>query len=294
MEVNPLARRQIFGAVETALGRANVAGVFPTPLNQVAEAVGIDEILDLSQLPEELIAKKPRAWRRLLGAYLFKTETAFVDLSQPRGRARFIQAHETGHRVIPWHADSYYLDNEHRLFRDTEEKLELEANLAAAYLIFQGRRFHEQALDYERSIKTPIALADQFGASFHATIRYYVEHHPDPIAVLIAGRYLHANGTVPVWSSVESPSFRMRYGGFVSYLPDGKLTLSEGQGPFSELARAAFSAVEPPIRKIEVQTPHGEELKLTAEAFFNQRCLFLMVAPRGHIRMGRRIAIAAG
>jgi hypothetical protein len=43
------------------------------------------------------------------------------------------------------------------LFRETEEKLELEASFAAAMLIFQGDRFHARALDYENSIKTPKA-----------------------------------------------------------------------------------------------------------------------------------------
>lgn len=294
MEVNPLARRQILAVVEATLSRADVTGHFPTPLDRVADVAGISEIVDISEVPQELVIKKPRAWRRLLGAYLFRAETAFVDLAQPIGRARFIQAHEMGHRIIPWHEDSYYLDNEHRLFRETEELLEREANLAAAFLMFQGPRFHEQALGYERSIRTPIALAERFGASLHATIRYYVELHPDPVAVLIAGRYRRADGTVPLWSSVESPTFRARYGRLVSLLPKAKLSLGDGSGPVADLARAAFTAVEPPSQLLELVSPSGEAFKFSAEAFFNQRCLFFMVAPPRRVKMGRRISIAAG
>ena len=45
------------------------------------------------------------------------------------------------------------------------------------------------ALDYRVSIATPVALAAEYGASMHATIRYYALDHPDPVSVLVAGRY---------------------------------------------------------------------------------------------------------
>ncbi len=45
----------------------------------------------------------------------------------------------------------------------------------------------------------------------HATIRYYAMHMPDPVAVLIGARYTPAT-SVPVWDSIESPSFRVQFG----------------------------------------------------------------------------------
>src|SRR5205085_493732 len=116
-----------------------VAGVLPTPLDVVAEMAGISEVIDIGDLPAELIAKKPRAWKRILGALLYREQVIFVDRTQPEPRARFIQAHETGHEIIPWHRRSYELDDEVGLFRETKEQLDLEANLAGAYLIFQGQ-----------------------------------------------------------------------------------------------------------------------------------------------------------
>lgn len=112
--------------------------MFPTPLEAVADAAGVAELVNIRDLPEDIRVAKPSFLRRILGAYLYRTDTAFVDLSQPRGRKRFIQAHETGHKLIPWHEASYHLDDEGRLFRDTDEKLELEASFAAPMLIFQG------------------------------------------------------------------------------------------------------------------------------------------------------------
>lgn len=65
--------------------------------------------------------------------------------------------------------------------------------------MFQGGRFHARALDYETSLQAPIILAEQYGASFHASIRFYVEHHPEPVALIVAGRHQRADRTVPIW-----------------------------------------------------------------------------------------------
>lgn len=122
LAIDPFTRRQIAARTESAILTAGVAGTFPTPLEAVAEAVGVAELVNIGDLPEELRVAKPSFLRRILGAYLYRTETAFIDLSQPKGRKRFILAHETGHKIIPWHEPSYHLDDEPRLFRATEEK----------------------------------------------------------------------------------------------------------------------------------------------------------------------------
>ncbi|SRR6266545_1184220 len=219
---------------------SGVDGVLPTPLDLVGGAVAVDELVDIGELPEDLRRSTPGALRRILGAYLYRSDTAFVDLSQPSGRKRFIHAHEAAHKLIPWHEASFHLDDEKRLFRETEELLELEANLAAALLIFQGRRFHERALDYENSIKTPILLADQYGASLHVTIRFYVEHHPDPLALAIAGRFPRSDWTVPVFTGIESKSFGQRFGSIATLIPAVPVREQRNDGAIVPLARAAL------------------------------------------------------
>lgn len=292
-EINGLAQRQILHVVERKLVQADAAGVFPTPLDRVAEVAGIQEIIDLSDMPEAMLLKKPKALWRILGAYAFRARTAFVDLSQPLARVRFVKAHETGHLIIPWHEDSYYFDDEGRLFRNTEELLELEANFAAAHLIFQGPRFFERALDFERSINTPIAIADEFGASLHATIRYYVERHPDPIAAVIAGRFRRANGTVPIWASIESPTFRSSFGRLKDHLPGSALPVSD-DGPIGSVAGAALSDFDTQSDRVKLVSLAGKPRPFNVEAFFNQRCLFLMVTPHSLLRTGRQVVVAAG
>lgn len=289
--INELARRQILAATEQALRHADSYGVVPTPLKIVGEAAGIEDVIDISQAPAEIAPKRSRL-RKWLGAYLYRAETVFVDLSQPRGRARFIEAHELGHCVVPWHRDAY-IDDAQTLFSDTELMLELEANLAAAHLIFQGRPFFERALDYPVSLRTPLLLADQFDASLHATIRYYVEHHVEPLAVLILGRYRRLDGTVPIFIAVESVAFRERFGPIATRFPSGSFPLDNGN-PLGPLVRSSHLAVEPPQLELPLRDLSGASRRFVAETFFNNRCYFVTFAPSTRLRRGRRIKVATG
>lgn len=284
------ARRKIVAVAEDVLRRAGVAGIFPTPLEVVREAVGVRELVDISDLPDEPELKKPAGWRKVLGAYVYRAETTFVDLSQPTGRRRWIESHELGHGIVPWHRQSY-LDDERRLFRETEEKYEIEASIAGAHLIFQGNRFFERALEYPVSIRTPILLSNIVQASIHATLHYYVEHHPEPVAALIAGRYQRTDGTIPVWVGVDSVSFRERYGPLSARFPNKSIPF--GTGPIGKLLAAANAELEPPTSEVGMLDLNKVRRKFTAEAFFNQRCYFVVVAPARRLRRGRRIQIAS-
>jgi hypothetical protein len=286
--VNDLAQRQILAAAEQTLRRAEAYGVIPTPLGIVGEAAGVGAVVDISQLPAADVPT-PSRLRKWLGAYLYRAETAFVDLSQPRGRARFIEAHEIGHRVVPWHRGAY-VDDERTLFRDTELMLELEANLAAAHLIFQGPPFFERALDYPLSLRTPVLLADEFDASLHATIRYYVERHVEPIAVLILGKYRRFDGTLPIFFAVESAAFQQRFGPIASRFPLGSVPADEAK-PLGALVAASHLAVEPPQTKVVLRDLEGAQKALIAECFFNTRCHFVTFTPATRLKRGRRIKL---
>jgi hypothetical protein len=289
--INELARRQILGAAQQALKAADAFGVIPTPLDELGESIGVQEVIDISQLPEDLVLSKPSALKKLLGAYVFRAETAFVDFSQPDGRARFIQGHELGHRIVPWH-EGAYLDDERRLFRETEDLLELEANLAGAHLIFQGSHFFERALEFPVSLKTPLLLASEFRASLHATIRYYVEHHPEPVAVLIAGQYTRQDGTVPIFLALESAGFRSRFGAIATRFPTGSLPLDDSR-PLGPLLVTARDLADTSTAPVVLRDRNQEQQRCVAEAFFNQRCYFVMFAPATRLRSGRRIRIAS-
>lgn len=288
-----LARRQIVALTDSALRNAGVTGIIPTPLDVVAKAAGISEIVDISRLPRDIEARKPPALKRILGALLHRERVALVDRSQPEPRARLTEAHEIGHQIIPWHQAAFQLDDEERLLGRTRDQLEREAYLAGGHLIFQGEHFWGRALDYQVSIGTPVALAPEYGASLHAAIRYYVLHHPDPVAVLVAGRYQNSAGSVPVWESVDSPSFLARFGMLADRLA-GHLIIAGGEGqPLGDIAMKAMSGGEVAAKDVVIPDITGERCPFIAEALYNGHNQFVMVTGKKAARFGRRVRVAA-
>jgi hypothetical protein len=291
--VGDLARRQILAFTDSALRNAGVTGIIPTPLGAVAKAAGIAEVIDISRLPGDIAARKPPALKRILGALLHRERVALVDLSQCKPRARLTEAHEIGHQIIPWHEAAFQLDDEERLLGRTRDQLEREAYLAGGHLIFQGEHFWRRALDYQVSIGAPVALAPEYGASLHATIRYYVLHHPDPVAVLVAGRYQNSDGSVPVWESVDSPSFLAKFGMLAGRMAD-HLMIAGGDGqPLGDIAMKAMSGEAVAAKDVVIPDITGERRLFNAEAFYNRHNLFVMVTEKKAARFGRRIHVAA-
>jgi transcriptional regulator with XRE-family HTH domain len=292
-DLSEAARGRVAAVAERALEWAGVVDVVPTPLDQVATAVGITEVKEAAELPAEVVAHKPRVWKRVLGAIVFPAKTIYIDRqSQIQPRANFTQAHETAHMLLPWHETAFRIDDEKQLFYGTRDELELEANYAAAHLIFQGHRYHERALQNEVSIATPIDLARQYGASLHASIRFYVERHPDPVAVLVAGRYTQFDGTLPIWTSFESKAFLERFGRFADQLPGAGLPVVEPDLPLGQIAatvREAEGVVSDTITLIDF---HGDARRFVAEGFFNRYSVFIMVSPYRRIKTGRRVQIS--
>jgi hypothetical protein len=224
---------------------------------------------------------------------LHRERVALVDLSQCTPRARLIEAHEIGHQIVPWHQAAYQLDDEERLLGKTRNELEREAYLAGGHLIFQGEFFWGRALDYQLTISTPLALASEFGASLHATIRYYVLHHPSPVAVLVAGRYLNSHGSVPVWESVDSPSFLARFGMLADRMA-GQLVIAGGdRQPLGDIAMRAMAGGQVEAKDVIIPDVDNERCLFSAEAFYNRHNLFVMVTEKKAARLGRRIRVEA-
>ena len=282
-------RRQLPRLVEKALHDAGVVDEFPTPLGELQRVLGIEQVVSIDDLPDPPEAKRPPKWKRILGALLYREKTIFVDFSQGEERANFTEAHETAHQMIPWHEDAFILDHEDTLFRDVKQGLEEEANYGATALIFQNGRFHRKALEHERSISTPILLAPEYRASRHVTIRHYVEMHPDPLALLITGRY-PINGCLPIWHAVESDSFRMQFGPLGRLFPAQRL---DHPPSLLEIAEEAMgSTLKPPSCTVRVTDRRGTQRQFMAESFFNQYCVFLMFSPKARVRTGRRAVVA--
>lgn len=287
-------RRRVAGLAEDALRQAGVVGVLPTPMDAVQRVVGVRERIDMSELPQDLAAQKPAGWKRVLGALWFKERVVFIDGTEPDMRQLFTDGHEAAHAMCDWHEAILRMDNEDTLFRQLHAGIEAEANFGSSYLIFQGGRFHRRALRDQVSIRAPLALADRYGASRHATLHYYAELHPDPVALLIAGRRIRHDGTIPIWRSVESPSFLKRFGRLRDRLPDGILGAVEGDSaPLAEIITASRRAVDPPSKRVGIPDGDGTKVPFVAEAFYNQHCQFVLVTEEKARRLGRRLRLAS-
>ncbi len=293
-QLSRFTRQRIGKLAEDAIRRADVAGVIPTPMDRVQVAVGVRERIDMRKLPKALAAKKPGFMSRILGAYWHDERVVFIDRDQPESRQLWTDAHEGAHAMCEWHAPVLRLDNEDTLFKQLHPGVEAEANYGAGHLVFQGGRFHRQALEDQVSMRTPLELSGLYGASRHATLHYYVEEHPDAVGLLIAGRYSRADGSVPIWKSVESQQFLRRFGRLQNHLPDGKLAITDGEhAPLADIVVASRTALDPPSKTIQIADAGGTLRRFTAEAFFNRHCYFVFVADEKATRFGRRVRLAS-
>lgn len=291
--LSEFTRQRIRALAEDALRRAEVIDVLPTPIEAVQKVAGVSARPDIAEL-SALGGRRPPGLSRLLGALLFRERVVFVDRTQKAARVLFTDAHETLHVLCPWHEQSLLLDTEATLFREIREGIEREANYGAGHLIFQGDRFHRRALAEQVSLRTPLALADAYGASGHATTHFYVEEHPDALALLVTGLLRRADGTLPIWRSVESAEFRRRFGSLPCLLPGGRLSLHEDdRGPIAEIVEQSRLAVDPPSTTIRLPDRDGSEHRFVAEAYCNQHVHMVLVMERSARRLGRRLRLAS-
>lgn len=285
--LGPHSKERIAGISEALLRRAEVIDVLPTPMAAVHEAAGIQERLDISKLPADLEAKKPPKWKRILGALAFRERVVFVDRSDHPSRVVFTEAHEAIHAACPWHEPVLRLDNEETLDGSIRETVEAEANFGAANLIFQGNRFFRRSLMDQVAIATPLARSDEYGASAHATLHYYAQGHPDAVALMVTGRYRSGvDGTVPIWKTVESAPFELRFGKLDSRFPGSRLSLRGG--PIGEICVEAAKSAGTTSAKVAIHDRAGVSHKFVAEAYFNQHCYFVLVTERRARTLGRR------
>jgi hypothetical protein len=110
----------------------------------------------------------------------------YLDLNQKTKRKNFVQLHECGHEVLPWQsATLQFLEDDNTLNLDIKKSFEAEANYFASATLFQQDRFISELNKLPFEIKTSIHLAKVFGASFHATIRRYVENTKNRCALIV-------------------------------------------------------------------------------------------------------------
>lgn len=176
------------------LRKAGVDEHLPTPVETVVAVAGLVEDDDYV-LSESKIREAPRELRRLLRAAGRKIRGALdrrervVHINpavQVPAQRQFIRCHETMHHALPWQRDLVVLgDTASTLAPDIGIRFEREANQGAAELLFQLDLHERIARDYPTDMATPIALAEMFGASIHASFRRWIEHHDGAVCGIV-------------------------------------------------------------------------------------------------------------
>lgn len=178
---------------EKLVKRGGASGVLPTPIDDLIAASDLDLPEDptsqiasfLSGLKDGAKATFLSAMQKVRGIADLRERAIYIAPDVKPARVKWVKAHELAHQSIPWHhVDTGYRDDDVSLSQDAQEKFDQEANFFAGEVIFQGQRFQRMARDFSPSFSAVFKLADDHGASRHATLWRYVEDHDEQVAAV--------------------------------------------------------------------------------------------------------------
>lgn len=185
---------QIASLTEGLLQRADAAGRWPTPVDDIVAATDLTEPAS-NPLSPSILARAPKQLRnaiKAIGAGKIRAlldrreRTVYVDPSvEHEGRRSFLRLHETCHELFPWQQELAYADSDLTLSPSTWRLFEREANQGSAELMFQRERFATMAADYAINMGAVMELAGTVGASLRATLRRYAETHRRPVCGIV-------------------------------------------------------------------------------------------------------------
>jgi hypothetical protein len=205
---------------EALLRAAGAYGKYPTPVDDIVAARGLQESADFT-LDESALAAMPkrardlvrRAFRGLRGA-LDRRERV-VHISEHvthEGQKRFVKLHEVSHDNFPWQQQLVHADNDETLSRTTKILFEQEANQGAAELLFQRGGFANDAKSLAIGTAAVVHLANRYGSSLHAAFRRYAETHHEAVQVIRLSPGPNKDGSHTRYEQPRSAKWSQRFG----------------------------------------------------------------------------------
>ena len=205
-----------------ALYKSKAFGVFPTPVDKILTyaELKVDSSIDLSIVPSNFFARHSLALKRGLakirGVLDRSEKVIYLDLKQHESKQTFVKLHEAGHELCGWQGNMLkFLDDDETLDPDINDQFESEANFFASSALFQLDIFNDKVSEYPLELATCLQLKKLFGASFHATIRRYVEHSKKRCALLVLNKESKspfAAQCLSIRNYFQSPSFTQEWG----------------------------------------------------------------------------------
>lgn len=284
--LTPDQLRAVLKRAKHLLDRASVWERYPTPIADILEEAKLKvapvSIFDPASILGYIKNKTADAAHRIkhavakmFGVYDAEENVIHIDHTVKKSKQNFLKLHETGHHEIPTHkkAFRFFQDCEKTLAPDIADLFEREANNFARYVLFQGDGFAKLAADCKFEIKTPIKLAQKFGASVYASAREFARtsHRACLVYILEPIEFVEGIGARATVRRIEpSPAFKTQFG-----CPEETvITLNHTLGPILPIGRKMTSPRTLPIYDLS-----GTEHECVAEAFDTTFNVLILVYP---------------
>jgi transcriptional regulator with XRE-family HTH domain len=268
-------RAQIRGHTIALLRKADVLGEIPTPLEPVMDVSSLVLAGEIELEPE--MKKKlrqrfgdlvDRALDLIVGAVRFDNRDVYLKPDLYWLKKRFVQAHEIGHEMLPWHRELYaFLDDKTRIRADINDKYERQANQAAIEVLAQGDRLRREADDSSLTFELLTTLGNRFEISMQATARRVIEESRHDVALAVSYKG-HATGKLTPPHLYCSKSFEERF--------RWKLTGLADQSIHQLLIAAKRGRVVEPFTQADTR---GRLATMEAEALQTPQAMFLLFRP---------------
>lgn len=210
----PLKLPEVRALLGLNLGYYSTANT--TLLQDVAARLSVagKQILARPMLLVEAVTKA-----KLSALWVPDSKRILIDETVPKPKHRWIEGHEVGHSVIPWHREFLFGDNEYTLDPLCHAAIEAEANFGAAQMLFLQNRFALEARDSALDFKAIDGLAKRFGNTLTTTFWRMIEDR-DPEAAVFGMVTAHprypdlgaGKDGEPIRYFIRSRAFREQFG----------------------------------------------------------------------------------
>ena len=155
----------------------------------------MDDVISMLRVAGKQVLRRPTLFIDavkkfdLRAFYLPDEKRILMDKDLHKLKFRWIEAHEVGHSLLPWHEGAMLGDDKQTLRPNCHEQMEAEANFAAARLLFLRDRFAIEARYYAPSLEAVKALQPRFDNTLTTTFWRCVEiwGASTPIIGLVTG-----------------------------------------------------------------------------------------------------------
>jgi hypothetical protein len=273
------------------LERADAWGMIPTPIEDILAAAKLKiapkGIFDPDAILEYLKGKAADASRwlksavkKVFGVCDSEENIIHIDPDVAKSKQTFLTLHETGHHELPTHRKlfKFFMDCEVTLSPEIADQFEREANNFARFALFQGDAYAQRAADFPLAVKSPMKLAEQFGASVYASAREFARtnHRACAVYVLEQIKFVEGDGARADVRRIEvSPSYALQFG----KPTDTVITLDHVLGRILPIGRRMTKATP-----LKIKDQNGDLCDCIAEAFDTTHNVIILLFPASALR----------